>query len=156
MNRFIAFLLICAFFLVSCTTAPQQQCSAPSVETAQSINDANLIPGWLFEAMQNKFQQPELVEPGEINFLLVIRYASHDYRKVWTGISEVYNISAIMPWCRTVGIINLDMYNDELVYGEIKRYYDTTDFTADPCKVETRVRVFKFDEGDHKYVTVYD
>lgn len=45
------------------------------------------------------------------------------------------------------------MGNDELVYGEIKKTYNKIDFDEEkPDKLESKVRVYKYDEKTEKFL----
>ncbi len=89
------------------------------------------------------------------NSFHLIRCIAGDYREVWTGTAEKYCFSSTEPWQKIVGSINIDMVDDELVYSQLIRSYDTPNLTENsPFEVESRMTVLKFDEVARQYVLI--
>lgn len=237
MKRLLTFSLIVIFLVIGCSSVTKKgeepkatDKTKVSVQRDNLKDDKAIVPEWLYDAIKNKFQQPDLVKKDEITFFQVrmkqthepqivayltldrlngvfvifekqgqeykevyekrepvyetmvfgreigqivaftsglggtgmqennfhvVKFTSKGYKEVWKGIAEAYNFGGPFPWSRILGSINLDIGNKELVYGEIKRTYNKTDFDEEkPDKVETKVRVYKYNEKTDKFLEV--
>jgi hypothetical protein len=87
------------------------------------------------------------------NVYHLLKFTSKGYQEVWQGTAEQY-ICGPLPMDKTLGSVNVDMDKSELVYGEIRRIYNDTDFIGkEPSKVETKLEVLRYNENEGKFLT---